>query len=74
MLDRDNLIVSECDAIPGKTSCSDTEQILVDLLKRRDAEDKEFQGTKEQYQKHSINSGATLIFDSRGAHPWQKQQ
>ena len=65
MLDSDNLIISECDAVTGTCPCPNTELLVSSLLERRDAEDLEFLKTKEQYQKHSIKSGATLVFDSR---------
>jgi len=73
MLDGDRLIVSECDGfLPGR-GCPEAEKIADDLNKRREAEDREFFGTKEQYQKYCNNSGSTIIFDSRGAHPWNRK-
>lgn len=74
MLNHDELIISECDAIPGTAPCHEAKNLFSNLLKRRDAEEREFLQTKEQYQKHSISPGATLVFDSRGAHPWLKKQ
>ena len=68
MLNEDKLLVFECPGCNG-TDTPDAEQLKKDLLARRDAEDKEFLLTKEQYQKHSMVSGSTIIFDSRGAHP-----
>ncbi|MDD3912199.1 MAG: YkgJ family cysteine cluster protein [Methanocorpusculum sp.] len=68
MLDGENLLVFECSGCKSGAETPDAEQIAKDLLARREAEDKEFLLTKEQYQKHSMVLGSTIIFDSRGAH------
>ncbi len=68
MLDGDQLLVFECSGCKSGTKTPDAEQIAKDLLVRRAAEDNEFLLTKEQYQKHSMVLGSTIIFDSRGAH------
>ena len=68
MLDGDKLLVFECPGCGGADT-QNAEQLIKDLLARREAEDKEFLLTKEQYQKHSMVLGSTIIFDSRGAHP-----
>ncbi len=68
MLNDQELIISEC---PGRRTCSETkdaEEIAKHLLCRRAAEDEEFFLTRQQYQKHSITSGSTIVFDSSGAH------
>ena len=69
MLDGETLLVFECCGCKSGSETPDAEQIAEDLLARREAEDKEFLLTKEQYQKHSMVLGSTIIFDSRGAHP-----
>ncbi|MDV0441911.1 YkgJ family cysteine cluster protein [Methanorbis furvi] len=69
MLDGSELIISECPGCKVGERTKEAEEITKDLLRRRDAEDEEFFLTKKQYQKHSIISGSTIVFDSRGAHP-----
>ncbi|MDO5844567.1 MAG: YkgJ family cysteine cluster protein [Methanocorpusculum sp.] len=68
MLDGFDLLTSECEGVGSCKISEETEQTARDLLARRDAEDKEFELTKEQYQKHSIVKDSIIIFDSRGAH------
>ncbi|MCZ9313652.1 MAG: YkgJ family cysteine cluster protein [Methanocorpusculum sp.] len=70
MLDGENLIISEC---PGCETCGTTDdagQLTEDLLRRRDAENTELEKTEKQYQKHSIITGSTIVFDSSGAHEY----
>jgi len=73
MLDGDRLLVFACSGCRSGKPTPDAEQIAHDLLARRAAEDKEFLLTKEQYQKHSMVMGSTIIFDSRGAHQHKLQ-
>jgi len=73
MLDGKELLVFECCGCKNGEPTSDTEEIAKDLLARQSAEDKEFLLTKEQYQKHSMVLGSTIIFDSRGAHLHKQQ-
>ena len=68
MLDGEELLVFACSGCTTGEETPETEQIAKDLLTRKEAEDKEFLLTKEQYQKHSMVLGSTIIFDSRGAH------
>lgn len=70
MLDGDSLIISECSAV-GCNTCTDAEETAAALLCRRDAEDREFGLSEQQYQKHSIVSGSTVVIDSRGVHLWK---
>lgn len=70
MLNGDRLIISEC---PGRCACEETadaDGIVHDLILRRDAEDAEYLQTEQQYQKHSIKAGSTIVFDSTGAHTY----
>ncbi len=68
MLDGEELLVFACSGCTTGEETPETRQIAKDLLVRKEAEDKEFLLTKEQYQKHSMVLGSTIIFDSRGAH------
>lgn len=68
MLDGEELLVFECGGCTIGEETPETDLIAKDLLTRKEAEDKEFLLTKEQYQKHSMVLGSTIIFDSRGAH------
>jgi len=71
MLDGNQLITSECSGYFTGRKCTEAAEIAQNLHERRDAEDKEYNGTKLQYQKHCNNSSSILVFDSRGAHPWK---
>ncbi len=73
MLDGDRLLVFECCGCKSGEPTPDAALVAKDLLARREAEDKEFLLTKEQYQKHSMVLGSTIIFDSRGAHQHKQQ-
>ena len=70
MLDGEELIVSECPGCSKERVTEDAGQITKDLLRRRDAEDRELEKTEKQYQKHSISTGSTIVFDSNGAHEY----
>lgn len=70
MLDEENLIISDCPGCISGDETADAGQITGDLLRRRDAEDIELEKTEKQYQKHSIITGSTMIFDSSGAHEY----
>lgn len=72
MLDGEELIISECDGVGSCSASGEVKTIARDLISRKSAEDKEFELTKEQYQKHSIVKDSIIIFDSRGAHRVQK--
>ncbi|RBQ23550.1 MAG: hypothetical protein ALMCE001_17140 [Methanocorpusculum sp. MCE] len=73
MLNGKELLVFECCGCKTGTPTPDAALNAQDLLTRREAEDKEFLLTKEQYQKHSMVLGSTIIFDSRGAHQHKRQ-
>jgi hypothetical protein len=69
MLNNGELIISECEGCGGAPmSEADAKVLARDLRKREEAEAAEAAGTADQYQKHSNISGATIIYDSRGAH------
>lgn len=70
MLDGEELLISECPGCTAGTNTGNAEQIMQDLIRRRDAEDAELEMTEKQYQKHSIITGSTIVFDSRGAHEY----
>ena len=72
MLNKDELIISECPAI-GKHEITDAEaEALADaLINRQMSDDAEVDATKREYQKHSILSGETVVIDSRGTHIWK---
>jgi hypothetical protein len=72
MLDGEKLLVFECPGCRLGEDTPEAEKLQKDLLARRAAEDKEFLLTKEQYQKYSMVSGSTIIFDSRGAHLYKQ--
>ena len=70
MLDGAELIISECPGCSNGKVTENAGQIAKDLLRRRDAEDRELEKTEKQYQKHSISTGSTIVFDSNGAHEY----
>lgn len=69
MLNNGELIISECEGCGGAPMGEEDAKALArDLRKREEAEAAEAKATADQYQKHSNVSGATIIYDSRGAH------
>ena len=70
MLDGERLIVSACPGCAAGRETAGAEEITGDLLRRREAEDAEVEMTGIQYQKHSIITGSTIVFDSSGAHEY----
>jgi len=70
MLDGGALIISECPGCIAGNETVNPGQITENLLKRRTAEDTELEKTENQYQKHSIIPGSTIVFDSSGAHKY----
>ena len=67
MLNRGNLLISECPAL-GKSATKNAGNLADALILRQEADDAEFENTRREYQKHSIVSGKTLVIDSRGVH------
>ncbi|MCZ0862118.1 YkgJ family cysteine cluster protein [Methanocorpusculum vombati] len=70
MLDKERLIVSACPGCVAGCETAGAGEITGDLLRRREAEDAELEKTENQYQKHSIITGSTIVFDSSGAHEY----
>ncbi|HJJ98749.1 MAG TPA: hypothetical protein O0X23_00855, partial [Methanocorpusculum sp.] len=70
MLDEERLIVSACPGCLIGCETAGAWQITGDLLRRREAEDAELEKTENQYQKYSIITGSTVVFDSSGAHEY----
>ncbi|HJJ48748.1 MAG TPA: YkgJ family cysteine cluster protein [Methanocorpusculum sp.] len=69
MLNRGELIISECEGCGGAPmSDEDAKALARALCTREEAEAAEAAKTADQYQKHCNISGATIIYDSRGAH------
>lgn len=70
MLDGERFVVSECPGCAAGCETAGAEEITGDILRRREAEDAELENTGIQYQKHSIITGSTIVFDSSGAHEY----
>jgi Fe-S-cluster containining protein len=70
MIDEEDVFISECPGCGVSDATVDAKQIKEALLRRRVAENIELEETRKQYEKYSMITGSTIVFDSNGAHEY----